>query len=141
MTTSSIVLIVVVAVVAIVLIAVIAWVGVEQPTRPPLAGKNREEAKAKRFRSEAVEAIADETAAKARAAPAKLDAKAAASPRVRNEAAVHRTEAATSAMKLNEVLQRADKMERLGVHETPRTAIRKEFLDSSINRLARQAAT
>ena len=79
MTTSTIVLIVVVAVVAILLIAAIAWVARKKRTqhRRVEAGDIRDKAAEQSHEVGQREALADETAAKARAAQAEADAKAA----------------------------------------------------------------
>ena len=79
MTTNTIVLIVIVAVVAIVLIAVIAWVARNKRTqhRRVEAGNIRDKAAEQSHKVGQREALADETAAKARAAQAEADAKAA----------------------------------------------------------------
>jgi len=129
MTTSSIVLIVVVAVVAIVLIAALVWVARNKRNqhRHVEAGKIREAAKDETLQVKQREALADETAAKARAAQAEADVKAAQASGLQQQAAVHRTEAATSRDELNQEFERADKMDPASqTPETPRTADRKE---------------
>jgi hypothetical protein len=79
MTTSSIVLIVLIAVVAILLIATIAWVARNKRNqhRHVEADKIRDRAKEETLQVKQREALADETAAKARAAQAEADVKAA----------------------------------------------------------------
>ncbi len=68
------------------------------------------------------EALADETAAKARAAQAEADVKAAQASGLQQQAAAHRSEAATSRDQLNEQLDRADTMDpATPTDETPRS--------------------
>ena len=129
MTTSSIVLIVIAAVVAILLIAAIAWVARNKRNqhRHVEADKIREAAKQETLQVKRREALADETAAKARAAQAESDVKAAQASGLQQQAAAHRGEAATSRDQLNEQLDRADKMDPASqIPETSRTADRKE---------------
>jgi FtsZ-interacting cell division protein ZipA len=132
MTTSSIVLIVVVAVVAILLIATIAWVARNKRNqhRHVEADKIRDQAKDETLQVKQREALADETAAKSRAAQAEADVKAAQASGLQQRAAAHRSEAATSRDQLNEQWERADKMDPASqTPETPRTADRKEPQD------------
>ena len=77
MTTSSIVWIVVIAVVALVLIAAIAWVARNKRNqhRRVEAGDIRDKAAEEYHKVGQREALADETAAKARVAQAEADAK------------------------------------------------------------------
>ena len=79
MTTGTIVLIAAVAVVAVVVIAAIAWVARNKRTqhRRLEAGDIRDKAAEQSHKVGQREALADETAAKARAAQAEADAKAA----------------------------------------------------------------
>jgi FtsZ-interacting cell division protein ZipA len=113
MTTSSIVLIVVIAVVALLLIATIAWVARNKRNqhRHVVAEKIREAAKDETLQVKQREALADETAAKARAAQAEADVKAAQASGLQQQAAAHRSEAATSRDELNQEFERADKMD------------------------------
>jgi FtsZ-interacting cell division protein ZipA len=132
MTTTSIVLIVVVAVVAILLIATIAWVARNKRNqhRHVEADKIRDQAKDETLQVKQREALADETAAKSRAAQAEADVKAAQASGLQQQAAAHRSEAATSRDQLNEQWERADKMDPASqTPETPRTADRKEPQD------------
>jgi FtsZ-interacting cell division protein ZipA len=132
MTTSSIVLIVLVAVAAIVLIAAIAWVARNKRNqhRRVVADRIREAAKEDTLEVKQREALADETAAKARAAQAEADVKAAQASGLQQQAAAHRGEAATARDELNQQLARADKMDPASrTPETPRTAGRKEHQD------------
>ena len=132
MTTTSIVLIVVVAVVALLLIATIAWVARNKRNqhRHVEADKIRDQAKDETLQVKQREALADETAAKARAAQAEADVKAAQASGLQQQAAAHRSEAATSRDQLNEQWERADKMDPASqTPETPRTADRKEPQD------------
>jgi hypothetical protein len=132
MTTSSIVLIVVLAVAALLLIAALAWLARNKRNqhRHVEAGKIREAAKDETLQVKQREALADETAAKARAAQAEADVKAAQASGLQQQAAVHRTEAATSRDELNQEFERADKMDPASqTPETPRTADRKEPQD------------
>jgi Tfp pilus assembly protein PilE len=132
MTTSSIVLIVVVAVVAILLIAAIAWVARNKRNqhRHNEAGKIREAATKETLQVKQREALADETAAKARAAQAEADVKAAQASGLQQQAAAHRGEAATARDQLNEQWDRADTMDPASqTPETPRIADRKEHQD------------
>ena len=132
MTTTSIVLIVVVAVVAILLIATIAWVARNKRNqhRHVEADKIRDQAKDETLQVKQREALADETAAKSRAAQAEADVKAAQASGLQQQAAAHRSEAATSRDQLNEQLDRADTMDPASqTPETPRAADRKEHQD------------
>ena len=113
MTTSTIVLIVVVAIAAILLIAAIAWVARNKRNqhRHVEADKIRDRAKEETLQVKQREALADETAAKARAAQAEADVKAAQASGLQQQAAAHRSEAATSRDELNQEFERADKMD------------------------------
>src|ERR1700730_8229410 len=127
MTTSSIVLIVVFAVAALLLIAALAWLARNKRNqhRHVEAGKIREAAKDETLQVKQREALADETAAKARAAQAEADVKAAQASGLQQQDAAHRTEAATSRDQLNEHWDRADKLDPAAqTPETPRTADR-----------------
>ena len=132
MTTSSIVLIVVFAVAALLLIAALAWLARNKRNqhRHVEAGKIREAAKDETLQVKQREALADETAAKARAAQAEADVKTAQASGLQQQAAVHRGEAATSRDELNQEFERADKMDPASqTPETPKTADRKEHQD------------
>ena len=113
MTTSTIVLIVVVAVVAILLIATIAWVARNKRIqhRRVEAGNIREKDMAEQSHKVGQrEALADETAAKARAAQAEADAKAAHATGLQHQA-VRRNNAATARDEVNQEFERADKID------------------------------
>jgi hypothetical protein len=66
------------------------------------------------------EALADETAAKARAARAEADVKAAQASGLEQQAAAHRREAASSGHQLNEQSDRADTID--PATQTPKSA-------------------
>ena len=110
MTTSTIVLIVVVAVVAILLIATIAWVARNKRSqhRRVEAGNIRDKAAEQSHKVGQREALADETAAKARAAQAEADAKAAHATGLQHQAEVRRSDAATARDEVNQEFERAD---------------------------------
>jgi cytoskeletal protein RodZ len=115
MATSTIVLIVVVvvAVTALLLIAGLAWLARSKRNqhRHVEAGKIRDTAKEETLHVRQQEALADETAAKARAAQAEADVKAAQASGLQQQAAVHRNEAATSRDQLNEQWDRANELD------------------------------
>jgi FtsZ-interacting cell division protein ZipA len=113
MTTSTIVLIVVVAVVAILLIATIAWVARNKRTqhRRVEAGNIRDKAAEQSHKVGQREALADETAAKGRAAQAEADAKAAHATGLQHQAEMRRTDAATARDEVNQEFERADTMD------------------------------
>ena len=76
------------------------------------AGKNpRGQAREETLQVRQREALADETAAKARAAQAEADVKAAQASGLQQQAAAHRSEAVTSRDELNQEFERADKMD------------------------------
>jgi FtsZ-interacting cell division protein ZipA len=113
MTTSTIVLIVVVAVAAVLLVAAIAWVARNKRTahRRVQAGDIREKAVEQSHEVGQREALADETAAKARVAQAEADAKAAQAAGLQHQAQARRTDAATARGEVNQEFERADKMD------------------------------
>ena len=113
MTTSTIVLIVVIAVAAIVLIAAIAWVARNKRTqhRRVEAGEIRDKAAEQSHKVGQREALADETAAKARVAQAEADAKAAHATGLQHQAEVRRSDAATARDEVNQEFERADKID------------------------------
>ncbi len=113
MTTNTIVLIVVVAVAAILLIAAIAWVARKKRTqhRRVEAGNIRDKAAEQSHQVGQREALADETAAKGRAAQAEADAKAAHATGLQHQAEVRRTDAATARDEVNQEFERADTMD------------------------------
>ncbi len=113
MTTSTIILIVVVAVAALLCLAGLVWVARNKRNqhRHAEADKIREGAKEETLHVKQQEALADETAAKARAAQAEADVKAAQASGLQQQAAAHRSEAATSRDQLNEQWDRANKLD------------------------------
>ena len=113
MTTNTIVLIVVVAVAAILLIAAIAWVARKKRTehRRVEAGDIRDKAVEQSHKVGQREALADETAAKGRAAQAEADAKAAHATGLQHQAEVRRNDAATARDEVNQEFERADTMD------------------------------
>ncbi|MGE5695589.1 MAG: hypothetical protein ACM4D3_10260 [Candidatus Sericytochromatia bacterium] len=113
MTTSTIVLIVVVAVAAIVLIGALGWVARNKRNqrRHVEAGNIRDQAREETRHVRQREALADETAARARAAQAEADVKSAQASGLQQQAAAHRGEAVTSRDELNQQFARADKMD------------------------------
>jgi FtsZ-interacting cell division protein ZipA len=113
MATSTTILIIVVAVAAILLIAGLTWVARNKRNqqRHVEADKIREDATQKTLQVKQHEALADETAAKARAAQAESDVKAAQASGLEQQAAVHRGEAVTSRDHLNEQWDRADTLD------------------------------
>jgi FtsZ-interacting cell division protein ZipA len=113
MTTSTIVLIVVIAVAAILAIAAIAWVARKKRTehRRVEAGDIRDKATDESHKVGQREALADETAAKARVAQAEADAKAAHAKGLQHQAQVRRTDAATARDEVDQEFERADKID------------------------------
>ena len=113
MATSTTVLIIVAAVVAILLIAGLTWVARNRRNqqRQVEAGKIRENARQQTLVVKQREALAEETAAKARAAQAEADVKAAQASGLQQQAAAHRDEAVTSRDHLNEQWDRADTLD------------------------------
>ena len=125
MATSTIVLIVVVAVVALLLIAGLAWFArtKRDQHRHGEAEKIRDTAKEETLHVRQQEALADETAAKARAAQAEADVKAAQASGLQQQAAVHRNEAASSRDQLNEQWDRANELDPASqTADTPKSA-------------------
>ncbi len=113
MTTSSIVWIVVVVIAAVLLVAAIAWVARKKRTehRRVQAGDIREKAVEQSHEVGQREALADETAAKARAAQAEAEAMAAHSAGLQHQAQARRSDAATSRSEVNREFERADKID------------------------------
>jgi FtsZ-interacting cell division protein ZipA len=120
MATSTTVLIIVAAVVAILLIAGLVWVARNKRTqqRHVEAGKIREDATQETLLVKQQEALAEETAAKARAAQAEADVKAAQASGLQQQAAVHRGEAVSSRDHLNEQWDRADTLDPSAASDT-----------------------
>ena len=132
MTTSSIVFIVLIAVIALLLIATIAWVARNKRTqhRRVEAGDIRDKAADESHKVGQREALADETAAKARVAQAEADAKTAHATGLQHQAQVHRSDAAAARDEVNQEFKRADKIDPDSqTPETPRTDDRKEHQD------------
>jgi hypothetical protein len=113
MTASTIVWIVVVVIAAALLIAAIAWVARKKRTEHHRvqAGALREKAVEQSHKVGQREALADETAAKARAAQAEAEAMAAHAVRLEHQAQARRTDAATSRSEVNRQFERADKID------------------------------
>ena len=113
MTTSTIVLIAAVAVVAVLVIAAIAWVARNKRTqhRRVEAGDIRDKAAEQSHKVGQREALADETAAKARAAQAEADAKAAHATGLEHQAQIRRSDAATARDEVNQEFARANKID------------------------------
>ena len=113
MATSTTVLIIVAAVAAVLLIAGLIWVARNSRNRQRHveADKIRDDARHETLLVKQQEALADETAAKARAAQAEADVKAAQASGLEQQAAVHRGEAVTSRDHLNEQWDRADTLD------------------------------
>ena len=113
MTTRSIILIVVIAIAAILLIAAIAWVARNKRNqrRHVEAADIRDRAVDQSHKVGQREALADETAAKARVAQAEADAKAAHAAGLQHQAQVRRTDAATARDEVNQEFERADKID------------------------------
>ncbi len=113
MTTSTIVVWIVVAVAAVLLVAAIAWVARKKRTeqRRIQAGDIRDKAVEQSHEVGQREALADETAAKARAAQAEADAMTAHAAGLQHQAQARHTEAATSRSEVNREFERADKID------------------------------
>ena len=126
MTSSSIILIVVIAIAAILLIAAIAWVARNKRTqhRRVEAINIRDKAIDESHRVGQREALADETAAKARVAQAEADAKAAHAAGLEHQAQVRRTDAASARDEVNQAFERADKID--PDSQTPNDAVQED---------------
>jgi FtsZ-interacting cell division protein ZipA len=113
MATSTTILIIVAAVVAVLVIAGLIWMARNKRNqqRHVEADKIREDARQQTLLVKQHEALADETAARARAAQAEADVKAAQASGLQQQAAVHRGEAVTSRDHLNEQWDRADTLD------------------------------
>lgn len=123
MATSSIVWIIVVIVAAALLITAIAWNARKKRTehRRVQAGDIRDKAVEQSHEVAQREALADETAAKARAAQAEAEAMAAHSAGLQHQAQARRTDAATSRDEVNREFERADKIDPdFSISDTPR---------------------
>jgi len=113
MATSTIILIIAAAVLAVLLIAALTWVARNKRNRQRhvQADRIREDARHETLLVNQQEALADETAAKARAAQAEADVNAAQAAGLQQQAAVHRGEAVTSRDHLNKQWDRADTLD------------------------------
>jgi hypothetical protein len=113
MTTSTIVWIVVVVIAAALLIAAIAWVARKKRTEHQRvqAGDIRKKAVEQSHKVGQREALADETAAKARAAQAEAEAMAAHAVGLQHQAQARRSDAGTSRSELDRQFERADKID------------------------------
>jgi len=96
-----------------VLISAIAWVARNNRTqhRRVEAGDIRDKATEQSHKVGQREALADETAAKARAAQAEADAKTAHAKGLQHQAQVRRTDAASARDEVNQEFERADTMD------------------------------
>jgi hypothetical protein len=128
MSTNTIAFVVAAAVGLLLLAAVLTWLA--QRTR-----KHQRHNKAENIRGQAAEetlmvrqreALADETAAKARGAQAEADVKAAQATGLQQQAAAHRSEAATSRDHLNEQWDRAEKLDPAAPTDDTPSSTRKE---------------
>jgi len=128
MATSTTVLIIVAAVAAVLLIAGLIWVARNSRNRQRHveADKIREDARHETLLVNQQEALADETAAKARAAQAEADVNAAQASGLQQQAAVHRGEAGTSRDHLNEQWDRADTLDPASPASDTRAAVHNE---------------
>jgi hypothetical protein len=126
--TNTIAFVVAAAVGLLLLAAVLAWLA--QRTR-----KHQRHNKAENIRGQAAEetlmvrqreALADETAAKARGAQAEADVKAAQATGLQQQAAAHRSEAAASRDHLNEQWDRAEKLDPAAPTDDTPSSTRKE---------------
>jgi FtsZ-interacting cell division protein ZipA len=113
MTTNTIVLIAVVAVVAILVIGAIVWFARNKRTQHHRveAGEIRDRATEQAHKVGQREALADETAANARAAQAEAEAKTAHATGLQHQAQIRRSDAATSRDEVNQEFERADKID------------------------------
>ena len=136
MTTNTIVLIAIIAVVAVLLIAAIAWVARNKRTQHHRveAGEIRDKAAEQSHKVGQREALAEETAAKARAAQAEADAKAAHATGLQHQAQMRRSDAATARDEVNQEFDRADKIDpdtRFDDTSRPDSATRETARDAS----------
>jgi uncharacterized protein HemX len=122
MSTSMIITIAFFAVAIILILVALGWVFVNKRTqhRHVEADEIRDQAKEETLQVNRREALADETAAKARAAQAEADVKAAQASGLRHEADSHRSGVATSRDQLKEQWDRADTLD--PASQTPETA-------------------
>jgi FtsZ-interacting cell division protein ZipA len=127
-TSTTILIIAVAAVVAILLIAGLTWVARNKRNRQRHveADNIREDARHETLLVNQQEALADETAAKARAAAAEADVNAAQAAGLQQQAAVHRGEAVTSRDHLNKQWDRADTLDPASPAADTRAAVHNE---------------
>lgn len=113
MTTNTIVLIAAIAVVAILVLAAIAWVARNKRTEHHRAEASeiRDAATAQGHQVGRREALADETAARARVAIAEADAQSAHAAGLQHQAEERRSGAETARNEVNEQFQRADTLD------------------------------
>jgi uncharacterized protein HemX len=113
MSTGMIIVIAFFAVAAIAILVTLGWVLVNKRTqhRHAKANEIRDQAKEETLRINRREALAEETAAKARAAQADADVKAAQASGLEQQAAAHRNEAKTSRDQLDKQWDRADALD------------------------------
>jgi Flp pilus assembly protein TadB len=136
METNTIVLIVVAALAALLLLAALGWIAVSKRNqhRHREAENIRDQAREEDQHVSRREALAEETAAKARAAQAEADIKTAQAKGLQQQAAGHRREAVDSRDELNEQFERADALDPATptasadpaprTHNEPRPAVR-----------------
>jgi len=127
-TSTTVLIIVAAAAVAILLIAGLTWVARNKRNqqRHVDADKIREDARRETLLVNQQEALADETAAKARAAQAEADVNAAQAAGLQQQAAVHRGEAVTSRDHLNKQWDRADTLDPASPASDTRAAVHNE---------------
>lgn len=113
MTTTTTILLIVVVITALVIIAAIAWVARNKRTqyRRVEAEDIRDKANDESHKVGQREALADETAAKARVAQAEADAKAAHAEGLQHQAHIRRNDATTARDEVNQEFARADKID------------------------------
>jgi hypothetical protein len=137
MTTSTIILIAAVVVVAVLLIAAIAWFARNKRTQHHRveAGDIRDKATEQSHKVGQREALAEETAAKGRAAQAEADAKTAHATGLQHQAQMRSSDAATARDEVNQEFDRANKID-------PDTQIDETaHADSPTRQTARDAST
>lgn len=110
---SNTVWIVVAVIAALLVVAALVWVGRKRQAsrRVAQAEEIRSEVRQEQLKLQHREAVADETAAKARAAQAEAEAKAAEAARLEANAAKHREDAAAHREDLDERASRADSLD------------------------------
>jgi FtsZ-interacting cell division protein ZipA len=113
MTTGMIIAIALFAVALMVIVILFAWVMINNRKRHRQieADKIRERAKEETLQVNRREALAEETAAKARAVRAEAEVKAAQASGLQQQATSHRNEAMTARAELNQQFERADEMD------------------------------